>query len=99
MCGDKQPNIASIFDDNDQSRRSLACGSTGDNTLILQRKKKQVERKKENKKTMAVLPPDPVFNLRQNDIGSINAICMHQDQRLISGSAKGVIHLWDLQVI
>lgn len=47
---------------------------------------------------MAVLPPDPVFNLRQNDVGPINSICMHKDQRLFSGSVRGVIHLWDLQV-
>lgn len=47
---------------------------------------------------MAVLPPDPIFNLRQNDMGAVNCICFHKAERLFSGTAKGVIHLWDLQV-
>lgn len=47
---------------------------------------------------MAVLPPDPVFTLRQNDMGEINCVCFHRTERLFCGTSKGTIYLWDLQV-
>lgn len=46
---------------------------------------------------MAVLPPDPVFNLRSTDMGAVNCICFHSSERLYSGTAKGSIYLWDMQ--
>ncbi|XP_037952630.1 guanine nucleotide-binding protein subunit beta-like protein 1 [Teleopsis dalmanni] len=46
---------------------------------------------------MAVLPPDPVFSLRCPDMGPVNSICFHQDQRLLAGTLKGNVFLWDLQ--
>lgn len=48
---------------------------------------------------MAVLPPDPVFNLRNTEMGPVNCICFHENERLFCGTAKGAIYLWDLQVI
>lgn len=47
---------------------------------------------------MAVLPPDPVFILRQNEMGAVNCICFHKTDRLFCGTAKGSVYLWDLQV-
>lgn len=47
---------------------------------------------------MAVLPPDPVFNLRHIDMGAVNCICFHNTDRLFCGTAKGAVYLWDLQV-
>lgn len=47
---------------------------------------------------MAVLPPDPVFNLRSTDMGAVNCLCFHSSERLFSGTAKGSIYLWDMQV-
>lgn len=47
---------------------------------------------------MAVLPPDPVFNLRHSDMGAVNCVCFHSTERLLGGTAKGAIYLWDLQV-
>lgn len=47
---------------------------------------------------MAVLPPDPVFSLRRNDMGAVNCLCFHQTERLYCGTAKGSVYLWDLQV-
>ena len=47
---------------------------------------------------MAVLPPDPVFNLRHHDMGAVNSICFHNADRLFCGTAKGAVYLWDLQV-
>lgn len=47
---------------------------------------------------MAVLPPDPVFTLRQNDIGGINCVCFHGTEKLFCGTSRGTIYLWDLQV-
>lgn len=47
---------------------------------------------------MAVLPPDPVFTLRQIDIGGINCVCFHGTDRLFCGTSRGSIYLWDLQV-
>lgn len=47
---------------------------------------------------MAVLPPDPVFNLRQIEMGAVNCICFHNTDRLFCGTAKGAVYLWDLQV-
>lgn len=47
---------------------------------------------------MAVLPPDPVFNLRTTDMGAVNCLCFHSSERLFSGTAKGAIYLWDMQV-
>lgn len=47
---------------------------------------------------MAVLPPDPVFNLRSTDMGAVNCVCFHSSERLFSGTAKGTIYLWDMQV-
>lgn len=47
---------------------------------------------------MAVLPPDPVFNLRQAEMGAVNCICFHKTDRLFCGTAKGAVYLWDLQV-
>jgi len=46
---------------------------------------------------MAVLPPDPVFNLRQIEMGAVNCICFHKADRLFSGTTKGAVYLWDLQ--
>jgi len=46
---------------------------------------------------MAVLPPDPVFNLRQMEMGAVNCICFHNTDRLFCGTAKGAVFLWDLQ--
>lgn len=45
---------------------------------------------------MAVLPPDPIFNLRQSEMGAVNCICFHNTERLYCGTAKGVVYLWDL---
>lgn len=47
---------------------------------------------------MAVLPPDPVFILRSPDMGPVNSLTFHKNERLLAGTAKGTIHLWDLQV-
>lgn len=47
---------------------------------------------------MAVLPPDPVFNLRHIEMGAVNCICFHNSDRLFCGTAKGAVYLWDLQV-
>lgn len=47
---------------------------------------------------MAVLPPDPVYNLRCPSMGPVNSICFHRnDQLLLAGTFKGQIYLWDLQ--
>jgi len=46
---------------------------------------------------MAVLPPDPVFNLRHIEMGAVNCICFHSTDRLFCGTTKGSIYLWDLQ--
>lgn len=46
---------------------------------------------------MAVLPPDPVFNLRCPDMGPVNSLCFHQNERLLAGTIKGNVFLWDLQ--
>lgn len=48
---------------------------------------------------MAVLPPDPVFCMRSSDMGAVNCICFHSTERLFSGTAKGAVYLWDMQVI
>lgn len=48
---------------------------------------------------MAVLPPDPVFNLRNVEMGQVNCVCFHDSERLLCGSAKGMVYLWDLQVM
>lgn len=47
---------------------------------------------------MAVLPPDPVFTFRNLEMGPVNCICFHRAERLICGTSKGSIYLWDLQV-
>lgn len=47
---------------------------------------------------MAVLPPDPVFKLRNNEMGTLNCLCFHQNDRLFAGTEKGMVYLWDLQV-
>lgn len=48
---------------------------------------------------MAVLPPDPVFSFRCPDMGAVYSICFHQQQeRLLAGTMKGSVFLWDLQV-
>ncbi|XP_067627331.1 guanine nucleotide-binding protein subunit beta-like protein 1 [Eurosta solidaginis] len=46
---------------------------------------------------MAVLPPDPVFNLRCPEMGPVNSICFHSCERLLAGTLKGSVFLWDLQ--
>ncbi|XP_055386860.1 guanine nucleotide-binding protein subunit beta-like protein 1 [Condylostylus longicornis] len=46
---------------------------------------------------MAVLPPDPVFTLRCAEMGSVNSVCFHHNERILAGTVKGSIHLWDLQ--
>ncbi|XP_065369315.1 guanine nucleotide-binding protein subunit beta-like protein 1 [Calliphora vicina] len=46
---------------------------------------------------MAVLPPDPVFTLRCPEMGAVNSLCFHQNQRLLAGTIKGSVFLWDLQ--
>lgn len=48
---------------------------------------------------MAVLPPDPVFTMRAHDMGAVNCICFHSTERLFSGTAKGAVYLWDMQVL
>lgn len=47
---------------------------------------------------MALLPPDPVFTLNQRDIGPVNSLCFHNNERLFAGTQKGQIFLFDLQV-
>lgn len=46
---------------------------------------------------MAVLPPDPVFTLRCPEMGAVNSLCFHQNERLLAGTIKGSVFLWDLQ--
>lgn len=46
---------------------------------------------------MAVLPPDPVFCLKSTEMGPVNSICFHHNERILAGTVKGGIHLWDLQ--
>jgi len=48
---------------------------------------------------MAVLPPDPVFSLRSPDMGAVNSLCFQENDRLLAGTVKGIVFLWDLQVI
>jgi len=48
---------------------------------------------------MAVLPPDPVFSLRSPDMGAVNSLCFQENDRLLAGTVKGSVFLWDLQVI
>lgn len=47
---------------------------------------------------MAVLPPDPVFSLRSPDMGAVNSLCFQESERLLAGTIKGSVFLWDLQV-
>lgn len=47
---------------------------------------------------MALLPPDPVFTLNQREMGAINSLCFHNDERLFAATKKGQIYLFDLQV-
>lgn len=47
---------------------------------------------------MAVLPPDPVYVLRTSEMGAVHSLCFHTTERLFSGTAKGAVYLWDLQV-
>ncbi|XP_034476161.1 guanine nucleotide-binding protein subunit beta-like protein 1 [Drosophila innubila] len=46
---------------------------------------------------MAVLPPDPVFSLRCPEMGAVNSLCFHESERLLAGTLKGKVFLWDLQ--
>ncbi|KAH8256673.1 hypothetical protein KR038_001745 [Drosophila bunnanda] len=46
---------------------------------------------------MAVLPPDPVFSLRSPDMGAVNSLCFQDNDRLLAGTLKGSVFLWDLQ--
>uniref|UniRef100_A0A1A9V0Z7 Guanine nucleotide-binding protein subunit beta-like protein 1 n=1 Tax=Glossina austeni TaxID=7395 RepID=A0A1A9V0Z7_GLOAU len=46
---------------------------------------------------MAVLPPDPVYVLRCPDKAGPNSLCFHQNDRLLAGTLKGNVLLWDLQ--
>lgn len=46
---------------------------------------------------MAVLPPDPVFSLRSPDMGAVNSLCFQESDRLLAGTIKGSVFLWDLQ--
>lgn len=46
---------------------------------------------------MAVLPPDPLYTFRNADMGAVNCICFHRAERLISGTARGSVYLFDLQ--
>ncbi|SPP74969.1 guanine nucleotide-binding protein subunit beta-like protein 1 [Drosophila guanche] len=46
---------------------------------------------------MAVLPPDPVFSLRSPDMGAVNSVCFQENERLLAGTLKGSVFLWDLQ--
>lgn len=46
---------------------------------------------------MAVLPPDPVYTLRCPDMAVPNSLCFHQNDRLLAGTLKGSVLLWDLQ--
>jgi len=46
---------------------------------------------------MAVLPPDPVYTLQQREMGVINSLCFHKNERLFAATKKGQIYLFDLQ--
>lgn len=46
---------------------------------------------------MSVLPPDPVFVLRHVDMDSINSLIFHNNDKLLAGTVKGNVHIWDLQ--
>ncbi|XP_030375458.1 guanine nucleotide-binding protein subunit beta-like protein 1 [Scaptodrosophila lebanonensis] len=46
---------------------------------------------------MAVLPPDPVFSLRCPEMGAVYSLCFHENERLLAGTLKGNVFLWDLQ--
>lgn len=45
-----------------------------------------------------MLPPDPVFSLRSPDMGAVNSLCFQESERLLAGTIKGSVFLWDLQV-
>ncbi|XP_044739202.1 guanine nucleotide-binding protein subunit beta-like protein 1 [Chrysoperla carnea] len=51
---------------------------------------------------MAVLPPDPVFTLKQNDVGLIHCLCFpptpetRPPNRLLAGTEKGFLYIWSL---
>lgn len=48
---------------------------------------------------MAVLhPPDPVYNLRQSNMGPVNCLCFHNADSLYCGTANGFVYLYNLQV-
>lgn len=47
---------------------------------------------------MAVLPPDPVYILRNIEMGAVNSLCFHNGARLFAGTLKGTVHLWDLAI-
>lgn len=47
---------------------------------------------------MAVLPPDPVYILRNIEMGAVNSLCFHNADRLFAGTLKGTVHLWDLAI-
>jgi guanine nucleotide-binding protein subunit beta-like protein 1 len=47
---------------------------------------------------MAILPPDPVFSLRNSEMGPVNSIAFHSSERLFAGTQKGTVYLWDLHV-
>jgi guanine nucleotide-binding protein subunit beta-like protein 1 len=47
---------------------------------------------------MAILPPDPVFSLRNLEMGPVNTIAFHSSERLFAGTQKGLVYLWDLHV-
>lgn len=54
--------------------------------------------RKQHGSTMAVLPPDPVYVLRVNDMGPVHSLCFHGPERIFSGTAAGSVYLFDLQV-
>lgn len=46
---------------------------------------------------MSVLPPDPVFVLRHPDMDAVNSLVFYKDEKLLAGTLKGTVQLWDLQ--
>lgn len=47
---------------------------------------------------MAVLPPDPVYILRNAEMGEVSSLCFPNSDRLFAGTLKGTVQLWDLAI-
>lgn len=46
---------------------------------------------------MSVLPPDPVFVFRHPQLEAINSLNFYKNEKLLAGSLKGNLQIWDLQ--